>query len=241
MAALSVVMCSKSAKILFARQFVQMTRMELEEHIIQFSRNIDSYKDITHFESDKARFIFIPINTFFLILITSRNSNIIEDTEILKLIYRLIQDVCGVINADSIVHNAYTIMIGMDDIVGLGYRNSVNILQVKQYMQMESMEEKEYLRRKNEQEQKVKREMHEKSKEFDKLRREKKFMTDSISSSSFDPQYEQKQASLSKPYQPTYETNTSIEEEKKLAPLTQNTTETKPSKGMKLTKRKNYE
>ena len=160
--------------------------MELEEHIVQFSRNIDSYKEITHFESDKVRFIFIPIDSYFLILITSKNSNIIEDSEILKLIYRLIQDLCqGQINYDSIIENSYEIMFGIDDIACLGYRNGINIVQVKQFLQMESLEEKEFKRKKLEQERRVQKELYEKSKEFDRLKREKKFMNDAISSSNF--------------------------------------------------------
>jgi len=143
MAALSVVICDKNAKIIFARQFFNISRMDLEEYIVQFSRGVDTCKEITHFESDKVRYIFIPIDTFYLILITTKNSNIIEDTEILKLIYRLIQDLCDSINQESIIKNAFEIMLGIDDIVSLGYRNGVNLGQIKQYLQMESVEEKE--------------------------------------------------------------------------------------------------
>ena len=116
---MSIVICSKTAKVIFARQFVPMTRRELEEYVVQFSRGIDSCKDITHFESDKVRYLFIPIDTFFLILITSRTSNIIEDTEILKLIYRLVQDVCGAVDYESITQNAFELM--MDDEFGDKY------------------------------------------------------------------------------------------------------------------------
>ena len=185
MAALSVVICDKSAKIIFARQFFNISRMDLEEYIIQFSRGVDSCKEITHFESDKVRYIFIPIDTFYLILITTKNSNIIEDTEILKLIYRLIQDLCNSINQKSIVENAFEIMLGIDDIVSLGYRNSVNLGQIKQYLQMESAEEKEFKRKKEEQELAVQKALEEKGREFDRQRREKKFNSNAISSSSF--------------------------------------------------------
>ena len=185
MAALSVVICNKSARIVFARQFFNISRMDLEEYIVQFSRGVDSCKEITHFESDKVRYIFIPIESLYLILITTKNSNIIEDTEILKLIYRLIQDLCGKIDQESIVNNAFEIMLGIDDIVSLGYRNSVNLGQIKQYLQMESIEEKEFKRKKREQEEKVKKELAEKGREFDKQRREKKFNSEAISSSSF--------------------------------------------------------
>ena len=185
MAALSVVICNKSARIVFARQFFNISRMDLEEYIVQFSRGVDSCKEITHFESDKVRYIFIPIESLYLILITTKNSNIIEDTEILKLIYRLIQDLCNQINSDSIVKNAFEIMLGIDDIVTLGYRNSVTLGQIKQYLQMESIEEQEFKRKKREQEEKVKKELAEKGREFDKQRKEKKFNSDAISSSSF--------------------------------------------------------
>ena len=185
MAALSVVICNKNARIVFARQFFNISRMDLEEYIVQFSRGVDTCKEITHFESDKVRYIFIPIDTFYLILITTKNSNIIEDTEILKLIYRLIQDLCDSINQESIIKNAFEIMLGIDDIVSLGYRNGVNLGQIKQYLQMESAEEKEFKRKKEEQELAVQKALEEKGREFDKQRREKKFNSNAISSSSF--------------------------------------------------------
>ena len=250
MAALSVVICDKTAKIIFARQFFNISRMDLEEYIIQFSRGVDSCKEITHFESDKVRYIFIPIDTFYLILITTKNSNIIEDTEILKLIYRLIQDLCNSINQESIVENAFEIMLGIDDIVSLGYRNSVNLGQIKQYLQMESAEEKEYKRKKEEQELAVQKALEEKGREFDRQRREKKFNSNAISSASFafkeennekenDDSNENKALNISskKPEEKKEEENVeeNEEEEKKIV---------KPKKkgkgGLKLTKKKNY-
>ena len=250
MAALSVVICDRSAKIIFARQFFNISRMDLEEYIIQFSRGVDSCKEITHFESDKVRYIFIPIDTFYLILITTKNSNIIEDTEILKLIYRLIQDLCYSINQESIVENAFEIMLGIDDIVSLGYRNSVNFGQIKQYLQMESAEEKEFKRKKEEQELAVQKALEEKGREFDRQRREKKFNSNAISSSSFvfkeeniekesNDSNENKTLNLSKKKKEEEEEIDKVEEveeeEKKIV---------KPKKkgkgGLKLSKKKNY-
>ena len=223
--------------------------MELEEHIVQFSRNIDSYKEITHFESDKVRFIFIPIDSYFLILITSKNSNIIEDTEILKLIYRLIQDLCqGQINYDSIIENSYEIMLGIDDIACLGYRNGINIIQIKQYLQMESLEEKEFKRKKLEQERRVQRELYEKSKEFDRLKREKKFMNDAISSSNFEFKEEPVMKTLKVSNKKSIsnddiEVNNESEiiSKKEVIEEKENKNKNKKkSKGLKLSKKKNY-
>ena len=249
MAALSVVICNKNARIIFARQFFNISRMDLEEYIVQFSRGVDSCKEITHFESEKVRYIFIPIESLYLILITTKNSNIIEDTEILKLIYRLIQDLCGSIDNDSIVENAFEIMLGVDDIVSLGYRNSVNLAQIKQYLQMESVEEKEFKRKKREQEMAVQKLMYEKSKEFDKQRRAKKFNSDAISSASFNFQEDNVKESVSSNDNKELvvgkkkEVENEKNEEKEINE--ENEVETKkekkkPKGGLKLTKRKNF-
>ena len=255
MAALSIVICNKNARIVFARQFFSITRMDLEEYIVQFSRGVDSCKEITHFESDKVRYIFIPIESLYLILITTKNSNIIEDTEILKLIYRLIQDLCGQINGESIVKNAFEIMLGIDDIVSLGYRNSVTLGQIKQYLQMESIEEQEFKRKKKEQEEKVQRELAEKGREFDKQRREKKFNSDAISSSSFNFQEdnkiiekennsnENKELTIGKKKENKNQEDDEEEEEEKenVKEEKEVKNEKKKSKGgLKLTKRKNF-
>ena len=251
MAALSVVICNKNARIIFARQFFNISRMDLEEYIVQFSRGVDSCKEITHFESDKVRYIFIPIESLYLILITTKNSNIIEDTEILKLIYRLIQDLCGQINAESIVKNAFEIMLGIDDIVSLGYRNSVTLGQIKQYLQMESIEEQEFKRKKREQEEKVQRELAEKGREFDKQRREKKFNSDAISSSSFnfqednkniekDTPSENKELKMGKKKEKNVEEEEIEEDDNEKKEKEVKKGKKKSKGGLKLTKRKNF-
>ena len=252
MAALSVVICDKRAKIIFARQFFNISRMDLEEYIVQFSRGVDTCKEITHFESDKVRYIFIPIDTFYLILITTKNSNIIEDTEILKLIYRLIQDLCNSINQESIIDNAFEIMLGIDDIVSLGYRNSVNLGQIKQYLNMESAEEKEFKRKKEEQELAVQKALEEKGREFDRQRREKKFNKDAISSASFafkeesiekenTDSNENKVLNVSKKKAEDKDEEDNVEEEEKEKEEKKIVKEKKKGKGgLKLTKKKNY-
>lgn len=238
MVALSTVICNKNAKIIFARQFVKMSRMELEEHIVHFSRNIDSCKDTTHLESDKARYLFIPVENLFLVLITSKTSNIIEDTEILKLVYRLFQDICGLVTESSVSANGIELIMGIDDIVTLGYRNSVSIAQVKQYMLMDSQEEKEFKKKQEEKEQQVKKQMIEKMKEIERMKRENKYMSDSISSVNFENPIKLGNKFEISTYEPTQtvSTTTNIETETKLKK-----DKKVPSKGLKLSKKKQEE
>ena len=105
MTVISLVISSKTAKILFAQQFVLMTHLELEEYVVHFSGGIDSCNGTTHFESDKVRYLFIPIHTLFLIYHSK-----VEDTNILKLMYRLVQDVCGGVDYGSLTENAFELM-----------------------------------------------------------------------------------------------------------------------------------
>jgi hypothetical protein len=181
MVANSALICNKNAKIIFARQFTKMSRMELEEHVVYFTRNVETCKETSTFESQKTRYIFIPIENLYFILLTEKDSNLIEDLEILRLIYRLIQDICGTINDQNIVENAFGLILGVDDIVNMGYREATSIAQIKQSMLMDSQDEKEFRKIQDQKENLVKKEMQAKAKEFEKMRRENKFSVDSVS------------------------------------------------------------
>ena len=181
MVAFSCLICTKNAKIIFARQFIKMSRMELEEHAINFTRNIETCKENNAFESEKTRYIFIPIEHLYFVLLTDKDSNLIEDIEITKIIYRLIQDICGSISESTVVENCFDLIMGIDDIVTLGYRDAVSIAQIKQFLLMDSQDEKEFRKIQEQKENIVKKQMKEKAKEFEKMRRENRFMVDSIS------------------------------------------------------------
>jgi hypothetical protein len=181
MVALSLVLCTKTAKIIFSRQFIKMTRMEIEEHIVHFTRNIDICKENSTLESEKIRYIFIPIENLFLVLITDKDSNLIEDIEITKIVYRLMQDICGNITEKSIKENAFELIMGIDDIVNMGYRDAVNLAQIQQYLLMDSQDEKEFRKIQEQKENLQKQQMKEKAKELEKLRRENKFSNDAVS------------------------------------------------------------
>jgi hypothetical protein len=220
MVVISTVICNKNAKIIYARQFQSISRLDLEEYVVHFSRNIDSCKDSTHYESEKVRYLFIPIEELFLVLITTKHSNVIEDIEILKLIYRFIQDQCATISPENIRNKAIEITLGIDDLISLGLRESVTILQIKQLIEMESQEEKEFKKEQDKRELAAKKQMDDKGKEFDRLRKGNKYVSDAISSKSFDV-----------PIAKTIEVEPEI-----IAPIVQ--TNKAPSKGLKLSKKK---
>jgi coatomer subunit delta len=72
----------------------------------------------------------------------------------------------------SIVDNAFNLIFAFDEIVALGYRESVNLAQIKTFVEMDSHEEKVYQAVRQTQEREAKQKMREKAKELQRQRME---------------------------------------------------------------------
>lgn len=85
----------------------------------------------------------MPIDNLYLVLITKKNSNIIEDQETIRLLYKIILDLCQQgVNETNVIQNSFEIILAFDDVISLGYRESVSLAQVHSALEMESSEEK---------------------------------------------------------------------------------------------------
>lgn len=98
-----------------------------------------------------------------MVLITTKNSNILEDLETLRLFARVVShdgkgvckhkpdgrasvtsqvpDCCPIMTADAVTESAFELIFAFDEIVALGYREDVNIQQIRTYIEMESHDE----------------------------------------------------------------------------------------------------
>lgn len=72
----------------------------------------------------------------------------------------------------EIVENAFSLIFAFDEIVALGYRESVNLSQIKTFVEMDSHEEKVYQAVRQTQEREAKMKMREKAKELQRQRME---------------------------------------------------------------------
>lgn len=72
----------------------------------------------------------------------------------------------------DISENAFNLIFAFDEIVALGYRESVNLAQIKTFVEMDSHEEKIYLAVRQTQEREAKQKMREKAKELQRQRLE---------------------------------------------------------------------
>ncbi|TRY50806.1 Coatomer subunit delta [Cryptosporidium tyzzeri] len=135
-------------KILLSRQFVEMTRGDVETYLNRFIKKIEQFclsSEYTYMEIDNIRFIYQAIDNIYLILMTPINSNIIEDMDTLQLFCQVLYDCCNnppPITEDLIANNCFDVIFAFDEIVSFGYRESINLSQIKTCLEMESQEEK---------------------------------------------------------------------------------------------------
>lgn len=79
----------------------------------------------------------------YLLLVTNKASNILEDLETLRLLSKVLPEyVLPPVDEESIGQSAFELLFAFDEVISLGYKENVTVGQVKQNTEMESHEEK---------------------------------------------------------------------------------------------------
>ncbi|KAF9097129.1 Coatomer subunit delta [Mortierella sp. GBA35] len=127
---------------LISRQFREMTRARIEGLIASFPKLTSSGQQHTTIETDHVRYVYQPLEELFIVLITNKQSNILQDIDTLQLVSRVVSSTCRPTDAREIDRNAFELLSSFDEIISLGYRENVNLAQVGSISEMESHEEK---------------------------------------------------------------------------------------------------
>ncbi|KAA3466101.1 coatomer subunit delta-like [Gossypium australe] len=133
---------SKSGKVLVSRQFVDMTRIRIEGLLAAFPKLVGTGKQHTYVETENVRYVYQPIEALYLLLVTNKQSNILEDLETLRLLSKLVPEYCYSLDEEGICKTAFELIFAFDEVICLGHKENVTVAQVKQYCEMESHEEK---------------------------------------------------------------------------------------------------
>ncbi|XP_021863417.1 coatomer subunit delta-1 isoform X1 [Spinacia oleracea] len=148
MVVLAVAFTNKFGKALVSRQFVNISQIRLEGFFAAFPKLIGTGKQHTYVETEDVRYVYQPIGTFYLILITSKQSNIVEDLETLRmlskvtsLVFTLVPEYVPFIDEEEICERAFELIFVIDEVISMGLRENVTVAQVRQFCEMVSEEE----------------------------------------------------------------------------------------------------
>ncbi|KAI9481598.1 MAG: hypothetical protein EXX96DRAFT_567347 [Benjaminiella poitrasii] len=172
MVVLAAAVVTKSGKAVISRQFHEMQRSRIEGLLASFPKLTSTGQQHTTVETEHVRFVYQPLDDLFMVLITNRQSNILQDIESLHLFARVVTDICRSCDETHILRNAFELLCAFDEIISVGYRENVNLSQVKSSIEMESHEERiqEIIAKNKEQE--AKEELKRRAKQFEMQRKE---------------------------------------------------------------------
>uniref|UniRef100_A0A0E0QI56 Coatomer subunit delta n=1 Tax=Oryza rufipogon TaxID=4529 RepID=A0A0E0QI56_ORYRU len=164
---------SKSGKALVSRQYVDMTRIRIEGLLAAFPKLVGNGKQHTYIETENVRYVYQPIEGLYLVVITNKQSNILEDLDTLRLLSKLVPEYCPSLDDDGVCKTAFELIFAFDEAISLGNKEKVTVQQVKEYCEMDSVEEMEYKQMMQEKIKETKDFMKKKVIEIEKTRMEK--------------------------------------------------------------------
>lgn len=144
MVVLSGAVLTKQGRTLFARQFVDMNRLRIEGLLAAFPKLFGTgSKQHTFIETDTVRYVYQPLEGLFLLLITTKASNIVEDLDTLRLLSKVVPEFAGGTSEEKVSEKAFELVFAFDEVIATGgYREYVDLRQIRQNLEMDSHEEK---------------------------------------------------------------------------------------------------
>jgi len=141
---LSAAVTSKGGRVLLARQFQDIPRLRIEGLLAAFPKLLGgSDKQHTYLETDSVRYLYHPLEHCFVLLVTNRASNILEDLETMQLLVKVTTDFCRVGDEEDIIAKAFDLTFAFDEVVNTaGYREKITMYQINQFLEMDSQDEK---------------------------------------------------------------------------------------------------
>ncbi|KAI4259038.1 MAG: hypothetical protein LQ352_000935 [Teloschistes flavicans] len=142
MVVLAASICTRGGKAVLSRQFREVSRSRIEGLLASFPKLADSGTQHTTVEQDNVRYVYQPLDELYMVLITNRQSNILQDIDSLHLFAQVVSSICKSLDEREILRNAYELLSAFDELVTLGYRENLSLSQIKTFLEMESHEER---------------------------------------------------------------------------------------------------
>ena len=124
-----------------------MNRLRVEGLLAAFPKLVGHSKQHTFVETDSVRYVYQPLeNQMYLLLITTKASNIVEDLGTLRLLAKVVPDVAGGLQEQNINDHAFDLIFAFDEVLTAGgYKEEATISSIRTNLEMDSHEEKVHL------------------------------------------------------------------------------------------------
>lgn len=143
MVVLSGSICTRGGKPLLSRQFRDISRDRITALLANFPSLIsNSSGQHTSVEDDNVRYVYQPLEELYIVLITNKTSNILQDIDTLHLFASTISTLLRNIDEREIFESSFEIIDAFDEIINMGYKENLTLTQVQTFLEMDSHEEK---------------------------------------------------------------------------------------------------
>ena len=121
-----------------------MNRLRVEGLLAAFPKLMGHAKQHTYVETDAVRYVYQPLeNNLYLLLITTKASNIVEDLGTLRLLAKVVPDVAGGLQEHAINAHAFELIFAFDEVLTAGgYKEDVSLSAIRTNLLMDSHEER---------------------------------------------------------------------------------------------------
>jgi hypothetical protein len=77
-----------------------------------------------------------------MVLITNKQSNILQDIDTLHLFARSVSEYCRSMDEREVARSSFELINVFDEVVAMGYRENINLQQIRTIMEMDSHDER---------------------------------------------------------------------------------------------------
>jgi Clathrin adaptor complex small chain len=159
--------------VLVSRQYVDMNRIRVEGLLAAFPKLVGTGNQHTYVETENVRYVYQPLEGLYLLLITNKQSNILEDLETLRLLSKVVKEYVEEVTEPFVTEHAFELLFAFDEVISVGHKEEVTVAQVRQNTDMESNEEKLINMIKSEKIKQVNEVMQERSRQIERERVER--------------------------------------------------------------------
>lgn len=143
MAVLAASICTRGGKPLLLRQFRDISTDRITALLANFPSLIsDAGSQHTTVEDDEVRYVYQPVEELYVVLITNKSLNILQDIDTLHLFVLTVLTMLRLVDEREVFDLAFEILLAFDEIINLGYKENLTLSQVQQFLEMDSHEEK---------------------------------------------------------------------------------------------------